>query len=493
VNAVDAAMFLLHHPVVERVTAELRAAGVPEAYLVGGAVRDAMRGLGQETRDLDVALPTDQGVAMEALAGSFGGAVVPLDDATTRLVFHHEVGGSWRVDVARYRGPTIEDDLRLRDFTVDAMAVPLLGGGPPTVLDPTGGKGDVGLRLVRHAYPAAFKDDPLRTLRAVRLAAALEGSIAPETQPLVRQAAPGLAQVAGERVRDELMRIFGARDVALWANELDGLGLLAVLVPASEAMHDVPPSPPHRFGLWEHSTRAVRLLEGLMDDPAAFFEAEAAEITERVGSAVEGEITYRSLMLLLALLHDVGKPGTRTVDTEGRVRFLGHEEAGAAILADLAGRLRLGRRAGEYVDRMERAHMRPIWLAAEPVVTPRARYRFFRDVGPVALDVLLHSVADVRATVGDDDPAWQSHLAFVREMLAFRRGRPRPIERAALLSGNDIMEIVGIGPGPLVGYILERLAEAAAVGPLRSRAECEDLVRREIALWRHEFELREGR
>jgi len=486
-------MFLLHHPVVERVTAVLRAAGVPEAYLVGGAVRDALRGLGQETRDLDVALPTDQGVAVEALAGSFGGAVVPLDDATTRLVFQHEVGGSWRLDVARYRGPTIQDDLRLRDFTVDAMAVPLLGGGPPAVLDPTGGRGDLALRFVRHAYPAAFRDDPLRTLRAVRLAAVLEGSIAPETQPLIRQGAPGLERVAGERVRDELMRIFGARDVAHWAKELDGLGLLAVLVPASGAMHDVPPSPPHRFGLWEHSTRDVRFLERLMNDPAAFFEVEAAEITERAGSVVEGEITNRSLMLLLALLHDIGKPGTRTVDPDGHVRFLGHEEAGAAILAELAGRLRLGRGAAEYVDRMERAHMRPIWLASEPVVTPRARYRFFRDVGPVAPDVLLHSVADVRATVGDDDPAWQSHLTFVREMLAFRRERVRPVERAVPLSGNDVMEIVGIGPGPLVGYVLERLTEAAVLGPVRSREEWEALVRREFPLWRHEFELREGR
>ena len=495
-NTAEAAAFLLHHPVVERVAAALRQVGVTEAFVVGGAVRDVLRGFGQETRDLDLALPTDPSVAAVALARAFGAVVVPLDDATTRLAFEGS-GGRWRLDVARYRGPTIRDDLLLRDFTVDAMAVALVGGTPGELLDPAGGREDLRLRFVRHVYPEAFVDDPLRTLRAVRLAGALEGSIVPETQPLIRQAAAGLGRVAGERIRDEVMKIFGARDAAHWASELEGLGLLAVLVPASAAMHNVPPSPPHRLDLWEHSLEVLRQLEHLLVSPGAFFPDDAAEIARRADEILEGEIPRRSLLDLFALLHDVGKPATRTVDADGRVRFLGHVEAGATILTELSGRLRLGRRAAELLDRMERAHMRPILLAAEPSITPRARYRFFRDLGDTAVEVLLHSLADVGGTVGaieaggrewTNDPAWREHVNFVREMLAFRRERVRPVQEAPPLTGEEVMALAGIGPGPLVGHVLERVAEEAALGQIRSRAECLELVRREFAAWKREHE-----
>lgn len=478
---------LLHHPVVDRVAAALRAARVSEAYLVGGTVRDWLLGPAEAARDLDVAIPTDPKAAAGGSAGALGGTLVPLDEATVRVVFPGP-GGPWRLDLARYRGPTILDDLRLRDFTVDAMAVALLGGVAGALLDPTGGRADLRLRLVRHVYAVAFTDDPLRTLRAVRLAAALHGTIAPETQPLIRQAAAGLARVAGERIRDEVIKIFSSGEAARWAREMDDLGTLAVLVPAARAMQEVPASPPHRLDLWEHSLEVLRLTEDLLAEPGRWFPEDAAEIVARAGEVLEGEIPRRSPAALFALLHDVGKPATRSVDPDGRVRFLGHAEAGAAILADLAARLRLGRRAADFLDHMERAHMRPILLAAEPALTPRARYRFFRDLGSTALDVLLHSVADVGGTGGTEGPAWEAHLRFARDMLAFRRERMRPVQVAPPLSGDEVMALTGIGPGPLVGHILERAAEAAALGQVRSPAECLELVRREFAEWRREFE-----
>ena len=136
--------------------------------------------------------------------------------------------------------------------------------------------------------------------------------------------------------------------------------------------------------------------------------------------------------------------------------------------------------------------MRPILLGAEPAVTPRARYRFLRDVGAVDLDVLVHSVADVGGTYGTEDAAWEKHLGFVREMLAFRRERLLPAQAAPPLTGDEVMAIAGIRPGPLVGYVLERVAEAAALGHVRSPDECRALVLRELAGWREEFEAGSG-
>ena len=478
---------LLHDPALLLVREMLREAGIREAYLVGGTVRNLLIRGRLETRDLDVAIPDDPLVAAEAVAKHLEGAFVPLDERAVRVVFPGPAI-RWQLDVARYRGPTIREDLALRDFTVNAMATPLVGGVPGELLDPTGGRADLAAGIVRHVFAGAFADDPLRTLRAVRLAAALNGAIAPETRALIRQAAPSLARVAGERVRDEVVKIFRSDGVARWARELHDLGLLSVLVPAAEAMEDVLPSPPHRLSLWEHSLEVLRLLEGLLADPARWFPEDAAEIATRSVEVLEGEITRRSLLGLFVLLHDVGKPATRTVDPDGRVRFLGHVEAGAAILADLAARFRLGRRAADYLDRMERGHMRPILLAAEPSVTPRARYRFFRDLGLVAVDALLHSVADVGGTVGTEDPAWWARVGFVREMLAFRRERLRPVQQAPPLTGDEVMALTGIGPCPLVGYVLEKVTEAAALGKLHSPDDCRELVRREFPAWKREYE-----
>jgi putative nucleotidyltransferase with HDIG domain len=478
---------LIRHPAVDRAAAALRAAGVGEAYLVGGTVRDWLLGRGDAARDLDVAIPAGARAAAEGAARALDGTVVPLDDATVRVVFAGP-GGPWRLDVAAFRGPGIREDLALRDFTVDAMGVALLGREPAALLDPTGGRADLEARMIRHAYAAAFADDPLRTLRAVRLAAQLHGAIAPDTRPLIRQGAAGLARTAGERIRDEVIKIFGAPAAARWARELDDLGLLEVLVPEAGAMKGVPPSPPHRLGLWEHSLETLRLAEAVWADPAGWFPEDAVEVARRGDDVLEGEVTRRSLAALFALLHDVGKPATRSVDGEGRVRFVGHAEAGAAILEGLAARLRLGRRAAGFLDRMERGHMRPILLAAEPALTPRARYRFFRDLWEVALDLLVHSVADVGATGGVGGPAWEAHLRFVREMLAFRRECVRRVQEAPPLSGDEVMALTGIGPGPLVGHVLERVAEEAALGQIRSRGECLEMVRREFARWRREFE-----
>jgi putative nucleotidyltransferase with HDIG domain len=204
---------------------------------------------------------------------------------------------------------------------------------------------------------------------------------------------------------------------------------------------------------------------------------------ERMAAPVEGNISRKSLLLFAALLHDVGKPAARTEEA-GRIRFLGHEVHGAGVAAGICEALRLGRQAAALVTSVVAHHLRPILLAAEASVTPRARYRLLRDLGEVAEEVLLHSLADVRATAGED-AGFQGQVTFVRETFAFRRDRVRPAQSAPLVRGEQVMAALGIPPGPLVGLCLDLVAEWQAAGEVGSPAEAVERLRAEWPTLKH--------
>jgi tRNA nucleotidyltransferase/poly(A) polymerase len=200
-----------------------------EAWVVGGAIRDAL--LGRPVVDLDIACAEPQPAA-RAYARRSGGAPFPLS----------ERHGAWRValdqgrtvDFTPLRG-TIEDDLATRDFTINAIAVPLPGGEP---VDPYGGRRDIDSRTIRALSPDVFMDDPLRLLRAVRLEDELDFRIEPETEVLVRAHAPLVAEPAGERILAELMRMSAAGFERL--DELTLLALLGGSLDARLRAHDSP-------------------------------------------------------------------------------------------------------------------------------------------------------------------------------------------------------------------------------------------------------------
>src|SRR4029453_15654404 len=226
--------------------------------LVGGAVRDALGGGGRGMRpiaDLDVAVPSGALDLARRVADRLGGAFVPLDPerGAARVVTR----GAW-LDVTDWRADTLEGDLAARDFTVNALAVPLgelLKNGRARVIDPTGGLADLRARRLRVHDARVLADDPLRTLRGVRLEAALGLRLTPSTVKAIRAAGPALATVSGERVRDELLAVLALPGTARALRRLDALGLPTVIVPEIEPMRATTQPAPHRFRVLEHSLR----------------------------------------------------------------------------------------------------------------------------------------------------------------------------------------------------------------------------------------------
>ncbi len=442
------------------------------AWLVGGAVRDAL--LGRPPRDLDFALPAGSLAAARRLADRLGGAFVPLGEPHGMARVVVRTPRPLAVDLADLRGPSLEADLAGRDFTVDALAVPLaalLEGAAP-VLDPTGGLVDLRAGVVRAPRPDAFADDPVRVLRALRLAHACGFAVEAETERRAREAAPGLASVAAERVREELTRLLQLDAAAAAVRGADAWSALRALLPEADPMRTATQSAPHRFPVWEHSLRALEAVEALLADLRLLAPHDArvaAHLQEPLGSG----LSRREVLKVAVLLHDIGKPETRSVDPDGRIRFIGHDRLGAERAGAVAARWRWPTRARTVLERLVRHHLRPMHLGMLPSVSRRARYRFFRDVGAEVPDLVCLTIADAAGT--DGRPPAAVYRGQARVLLdSLLAGEVEAASEAAappLVRGGDVMEAFGLAPGPEVGRLLARAREAQALGLVRTRDE----------------------
>lgn len=444
------------------------------AWLVGGAVRDAL--LGRPAADLDLALPGQSVATARRLADRLGGAFVALGEphGVARVVVPPEAPGARPVvlDLADFRGPDLEADLRARDLTIHALAIPLeaLAHGAAPVLDPTAGLADLAAGRLRACAPGAFEADPVRVLRLARLAEALGFAIEPETEARARAAAGRLGAVAAERVREELTRLLALERSAPALRRLDAWSALRTVLPEIEPMAATAQSPPHRFPVWEHSLRALEALEALLGD-LALLRPHDARVRDHLAAALGSGLTRREVLKVAVLLHDVAKPETRTVDPDGRVRFLGHDRLGAERAEAVARRLRWPTRAALVLGRLVRHHLRPAHLGALPAVSRRAYYRFFRDLGEEVPDLVCLTIADAAGT--DGRPPAAVYRGATRRFLATLLAGPAPeaVPAPPLVRGTDVMALLGIPPGPEVGRWLEAVREARAVGEVRTREE----------------------
>ncbi|MCA9972361.1 MAG: HD domain-containing protein [Anaerolineales bacterium] len=460
-------------------------------YLVGGAVRDAL--LGRPSHDLDFVVPR-RGIALAfAVADALGVPAFPLDKArdTGRVMLAETT-----LDFACFRGPDLAADLRDRDFTVNAIALPATAVSRAALIDPCGGLADLEAGQLRLTHPGALAQDALRALRGVRHVVGLGLTLLPETAQALRAAAPELRQVSVERVRDELQKLLetAAPDTAVAL--LAELGLLAPVLPEIAALAPVTQSAPHHEPVLAHTVSVLRRLAAvervlLAGEAAAegYWQPVVRELgpyreplRAHLGRTVDGLVDGRVLLRLGALFHDVGKAQTREEDENGRVRFFGHAEVGAKLAARALRRLTFGNRAVAHVAHIVAAHMRPLFLAEAQGGRPtrRAVYRFFRDIQSAGLDVGLLALADHLATYDGpgDAAAWEQLVRLVGEL--FRHYFERHDEVVAptpLLDGHALMAALQLAPGREVGRLLRLIEEAQAAGLVTTPEEAVALAR----------------
>ena len=474
--------FLPPGSLAERVTRFVRAQGI-EAYLVGGCVRDAL--LGRSSHDLDFVVLGHALPLARRVANHFGAAFYAMDVErdTGRVIFRQddEEREQFCVDFAAARGGSLTADLALRDFTINAIAV-LLDDGQ--LVDPHGGRADLDACVLRAVSERAFLDDPLRTMRGVRLAAELGFEIEPHTEALLRQAVPLLADESAERARDELCKLLSLPGAAHSLRHLSELGLLAVLLPEIEAMRGVTQSAPHQFDVFEHSVESVRWMEEIIAAVQPGREKELAALglstlgrfplAAHLAERISDERTRATLLKLAGLLHDVGKPATRAVKPDGYIRFLTHEEGGASLAAQMLARLRFSVQEVRLVQVVVAHHMRAMFMSARRIPSRREIYRFFRDAGETGVGVALVALADHRAVWGTGlEPERWAHLVKVVTLLLahWYEQQERTIAPPRLISGHDLMERFGLEEGPRIGELLEAVREAQVMDQVHTREE----------------------
>ncbi|MFQ6098209.1 MAG: HD domain-containing protein, partial [Armatimonadota bacterium] len=360
-------------------------------YIVGGYLRDVA--LGFTPRDVDLVM-RDATAAAREFAKETGASLIALQEredgvlrrAQFRLVVRSSGGEGAVYDFGEMCEGGIESDLSQRDFTINAIALPLPPAAEeasPVVIAPSGALADLADRLVRLVRPDAVERDSLRILRAFRFAATLDFSIEPATSGHLARMASRVCEPAPERTQAELLKMMSASRSARVVRQMAALGVLTRLFPELEGTRGVMQPRFHHLDVFEHSIATYEALEDVVADLRAWLGEWAPGAARYLA---EGE--RPALLKLAALLHDVGKPETRTEQEDGTVRFHHHDERGAEMMGAVARRLRLSREQSAMLTTLVRHHMRPLQLtAAERAgqLTARAARRMRRDCRPHAV------------------------------------------------------------------------------------------------------------
>ena len=470
------------------------------AFLVGGCLRDALLSL-PPGRDVDIAVAGDAlGVAQE-LSRVLGGTLVPLSPALgkARVVVPETSpdrrpeswAESWTIDLSGFSG-SIEGDLARRDFTVDALALPVSGWPSETlgrsaidhlIIDPFNGRSDLDRKCIRAVGPNVFRDDPVRLLRAVRLSSALGFRLDPDTVRMALADAARVTEPAPERVRDELLAILALDGAKGSLEALDRLDLLCRVIPELAATKGVEQPMVHYWDVWGHTLHAVegaeRVTKGHQHSPVFTLVYWTAETDAYFNQkAAEGH-TRRTMLKLAALFHDISKPQTKQVDETGRTRFPGHSEAGAEVARQRLSQLRLSSKGIDMVSKMVEHHLRPShMMQGVELPTRRAISRYFRDLDGVAVDTLYLSQADFLAAKGPElnPDDWANHARMVAHVVqaGFQPATPEAAQR--LINGNELIEHFNLTPGPIVGLLLEGINEAQAAGEISTPEQAWELA-----------------
>lgn len=466
--ALDRLRELAHQPVLRRLAEVFAAAGY-ELALVGGPVRDAFLGRTATDLDLTTGATPDEILALVAplaqahwdIGRDFGTVGARIDGVTVEITTYRSdayAADSRKPEVVF--GTTLDGDLARRDFTVNAMALRLLPGGDPILVDPTGGLDDLFARRLRtpSAPQVSFGDDPLRMMRAARFVAQLGFTLDADALAAAQGMAERIGIVSAERVGEELTKLMLAPDPAAGIRLLVDAGIAEQVLPEVPALQLEIDEHAHHKDVYEHSLTVLR---------------QAVQLEGERGH--EPDLVLR----LAALLHDIGKPDTRRIEPGGTVTFYHHDVVGAKLAARRLRALRFDKETVQAVAELVRLHLR-FFGYSEGAWTDSAVRRYVRDAGELLERLHILSRADVttrnrrkatRLAAAYDE--LEGRIAVLAEEEELASLRPD-------LDGEQIMTLLGIPAGPVVGEAYRFLLDLRLdQGPLGE----EEAARRLTAWW----------
>ncbi len=486
------------HPLLEKIKLNLPAG--QEIYLVGGAVRDML--LRRSSPDLDFALPANSLKIARRVANALDADYLTLDEKREigRVIVSEPDGRRTFLDFTTFQGGVdLETDLASRDFTINAMAFDLRND---SILDPLEGARDLRAKLIRACSPDSFLADPVRILRAVRMAAALGFKIEKKSRTWMKAATARLVLTSPERLRDELFKILEGPQPDASLRALEILGVFPYLLPELTQLKGVEQPQPHVYDVWTHTLAVLRHLEEIFSGLRVGYDPDQTndlftgllslqlgrfreQFARHFSQTLNPDRSTRALLFFAALYHDVAKPDTQAADENGRLRFLGHDEQGSRIAAQRGEMLRL---SNDEIERLKlvilhhmRFHFHVSRMEGENrLPSRRAVYRFFRDTGAAGVDLVLIGLADLRGTRDHTltQATWSAALSVARCFLENYWEKPQEsVSPVRILDGHELMRELDVQPGIMLGQMMEAIREAQAVGKVSTRLEALDFAR----------------
>ncbi|MDD3012527.1 MAG: HD domain-containing protein [Candidatus Gastranaerophilales bacterium] len=441
-----------------------------ELYIVGGYIRDLLINRPCYDRDYTVIGESAIELAKKA-ADCFNGYFVLLDKDfdIARVVMPDKKN---TLDFAGCINQNIHDDLKRRDYTINSIAY-RIDGSKSGLIDPFNGINDLENKKIRALSEENLVDDPLRVLRAYRLASQLGFEIDELTIGYIKKHKAKVNLVSVERINAELIKLFEGQHSAYNLNLMKESGLLYEIFPEMAVQENVPPNLHHHLKLIDHSIEVVRQIEANIPDMPEWFK-------ERLNSEIAANIKIISLLKFSGLLHDLGKPSTWQIDELGRHRFIKHEEVGAELAIALLKRLKFSKNSIKYITRLIKYHLYPSQLLKNrEEMSEKAIMRMFRKIEDETPEEIILAMADRLSARGPEisDNIVNENIKGLYWLLEKYKDSMEKVEIPKLLSGHDVMEILNLPKGKEVGVVIKALHEAQISGDINTRDEAIGFVK----------------
>lgn len=439
---------------------------INEGYLVGGSIRDLF------TKhcvfcDRDISIKGAENFARK-IANKWDGTFIELDNENKiyRVVLPDKINF---LDISELQENTIEEDLKRRDFTINAIAYDLANN---EFIDVTGGLKDLKNKVLRHIDDKNFEDDPLRILRAFRFYAVTGFKMTIELENALKKYLPLALNPAKERINYEIMKLFGGDFASGALLKMDEFGLLEKIFPCVIEMKKVPPNTHHHLDLFHHVVETVRQIEILYNKISGFEK-------EHLDAIDFGGFPRINHLKLAGFLHDIGKFSTWTIEESGRHRFIKHDDVGSKMVVPLLRDLKFSKKQIEYISCMIKNHIYPSNVIVAPSLNDKVMMRYVRKMGDNVIDNIILAKADRLSARGVDitEEIVNTNISGLDKLLDFylsKKDSLAPLPK--LIDGREIMEILNIKPSPKLGEIINAINEAQLNGDITTHEEAVNYI-----------------
>lgn len=440
---------------------------INEGYLVGGSIRDLF------TKncvfcDRDISIKGAENFARK-IANKWDGTFIELDSENKiyRVVLPDKINF---LDISELQGNSIEEDLKRRDFTINAIAYDLANN---EFIDVTGGLNDLKNKVLRHIDDKNFEDDPLRILRAFRFYAVTGFKMTIELENALKKYLPLALNPAKERINYEIMKLFGGVFASSALLKMDEFGLLEKIFPCVTEMKKVPPNTHHHLDLFHHVVETVRQIEILYNEISGFEK-------EHLHAIDFGGFPRINHLKLAGFLHDIGKFSTWTIEESGRHRFIKHDDVGSKMVVPLLRDLKFSKKQIEYISCMIKNHIYPSNVIVAPNLNEKVMMRYVRKMDDNVIDNIILAKADRLSARGVDitEEIVNANISGLDKLLDFylsKKDSLAPLPK--LIDGREIMEILNIKPSPKLGEIINAINEAQLNGDITTHDEAVNYIK----------------